>query len=425
MFVNCSSMLSLRRGPFVRILTVLGATADFALLATSCDSPAVGREIEFSKAASCADLSCTSDGMCAIDPHGAPACVCEIGYGGPTCAQCDTDYHRDAQNRCVTDKLCAEQTTDPCAPNGQCRDNDGVITCACDEGFDGPRCSLCAGELVHATPTVCSMATLPKDAGMSAVKSDAGTPPSSRDSGAPMPKDAGTDAGSHSDTGSQSDAGGGGTTDAAVDGSAGGPQDAGPSVSDSGANIPDAAIVVDAGSQQADAGTDTGPQNCAQNPGSPGCGCTPPTISENFDAQPGWPSTPNTCATKLELVTSGFTFRSRAPRGNIYLCAPSNYNAFGTAHIELEANDSDGAEIVFQQPVVSVQLEYSATLDTIDVEVMAGGSVLRTLSAPEQHGGKLEVSLAAPATSLVLRSRSPYIQRVRLDNLSYATAVCK
>lgn len=83
-------------------------------------------------------------GMCHAKSATEPECLCPVGYAGKSCEACDSDYHRDSLQRCVSDKHCADQPAELCGLGGTCATVDGVVSCMCDDGYVGPRCELCA-----------------------------------------------------------------------------------------------------------------------------------------------------------------------------------------------------------------------------------------------------------------------------------------
>ena len=93
----------------------------------------------------CRYAECGDHGICATNREGQPECMCEVGYAGATCDVCEGSFHRDFYDRCLTDTTCADQEQNPCGVNGDCVDDaNGVIACECAEGYEGPRCNLCA-----------------------------------------------------------------------------------------------------------------------------------------------------------------------------------------------------------------------------------------------------------------------------------------
>lgn len=97
----------------------------------------------------CALTECGPHGLCVESPDGTPKCECEVGYAGVACEGCETGFHRDFHDRCLADETCAQQPADPCGEHGMCLDQEGVISCACDNGYEGPRCNLCAQEFAR------------------------------------------------------------------------------------------------------------------------------------------------------------------------------------------------------------------------------------------------------------------------------------
>jgi hypothetical protein len=114
-------------------------------LAVGCDT-AVRRAtfVEPIYSEPCRFAGCSSNSECRVSDAGTPSCLCAVGYEGSTCSSCETGFHRDARDRCVPDKSCAEQDVNPCGRNGECMNTTGVIECACASGYEGPRCTLCA-----------------------------------------------------------------------------------------------------------------------------------------------------------------------------------------------------------------------------------------------------------------------------------------
>ena len=91
----------------------------------------------------CRFEECSQHGLCTAGGDGAPLCACEVGYAGETCRRCEKGFHTDSRGRCAPDRACAEQKLNPCGDYGRCKDDDGVIACDCEPGYEGPRCTLC------------------------------------------------------------------------------------------------------------------------------------------------------------------------------------------------------------------------------------------------------------------------------------------
>jgi hypothetical protein len=126
-----------------------GAPLRLALLALAC--AACGDDSEPSATVvapvygdPCQFQDCGEHGECIAGDDGEPLCECELAYGGAECERCADGFHLDAKQRCAPDRSCADQEVNPCGAYGTCDDHLGVVSCVCDEGYEGPRCELCA-----------------------------------------------------------------------------------------------------------------------------------------------------------------------------------------------------------------------------------------------------------------------------------------
>src|SRR5262245_52228874 len=124
---------------------------------------------------------CSEHGACAVGEASGPVCLCEVGYRGAVCDGCEPGFHFDSMGRCVPDRSCAEQEVDPCGIHGTCNDELGVIACECEEGYEGPRCNLCASGRV---PDVgdCLELVIVRGSGGDGTNA----PPTGNDAGAPV-----------------------------------------------------------------------------------------------------------------------------------------------------------------------------------------------------------------------------------------------
>ncbi len=89
--------------------------------------------------AACQVDSCSYHGTCEERLDGIE-CLCDTGYTGSHCDQCEPGYH-DEQGTCALNEYCAAES---CSQHGQCTDTTGVIVCTCDAGYAGDRCEQCA-----------------------------------------------------------------------------------------------------------------------------------------------------------------------------------------------------------------------------------------------------------------------------------------
>jgi hypothetical protein len=129
----------------------------------------------------CRFAQCSASSACAVDPQGAPVCLCNVGYTGTRCDTCEPGFHLDFADRCLPDKSCLEQEVDPCGPHGLCDDSQLVITCGCAPGYEGPRCNLCQPGFGHDEFADCLQLTLgvhPLQPPIAPEPPDAATPPS-------------------------------------------------------------------------------------------------------------------------------------------------------------------------------------------------------------------------------------------------------
>ena len=86
-------------------------------------------------------------GACGVHGHcddstGAAICVCDEGHTGDDCLTCADGYQdNDDDGACRPD--CATAALD-CGDHGACQDGTGLSVCACDDGYAGESCDVCA-----------------------------------------------------------------------------------------------------------------------------------------------------------------------------------------------------------------------------------------------------------------------------------------
>ena len=91
-------------------------------------------------------LNCNEHGSC-NDTSGTPECACEAGYAGNSCELCAQGYQDNDQNGvCSWDCSMADLT---CSNHGNCSDTSGTAICVCEEGYDGQICENCDGGYVR------------------------------------------------------------------------------------------------------------------------------------------------------------------------------------------------------------------------------------------------------------------------------------
>ena len=88
----------------------------------------------------CDALECSQRGECSVE-GGVAVCQCDPGYTGQDCESCVAGYERGARGDCVLGGACRE---DLCSGNGGCVDDGRDLSCACDPGYTGDACEVCA-----------------------------------------------------------------------------------------------------------------------------------------------------------------------------------------------------------------------------------------------------------------------------------------
>jgi hypothetical protein len=91
----------------------------------------------------CDSDSCSGRGTC-DDSSGELVCVCNAGFLGDECEQCDSGLHPDSDG-CASAGTC---NANSCFAHGSCDDSGGAIECTCDEGYAGNYCEVCATDYV-------------------------------------------------------------------------------------------------------------------------------------------------------------------------------------------------------------------------------------------------------------------------------------
>jgi len=92
---------------------------------------------------SCASTTCAAGQTCS-DTTGTAVCACPGNHTGANCDQCPSGWVlRAADGTCV--QTCASMTTS-CGARRYCDDAQGTPVCACQAGYTGSDCSLCAAD---------------------------------------------------------------------------------------------------------------------------------------------------------------------------------------------------------------------------------------------------------------------------------------
>src|SRR5690606_5560125 len=104
-----------------------------------------------------------------------------------------------------------------------------------------------------------------------------------------------------------------------------------------------------------------GEAECHCEPGWGGTDCNQcinlATEATAFEFVTGWPSSKDTCSTRVELSVSRMTLRSREGDSPVYLCAGSSFSGLVNQHVQVEAGPTKAAELVFFHPVVLMSLD--------------------------------------------------------------------
>ncbi|MCP4603977.1 MAG: hypothetical protein GY847_26225 [Proteobacteria bacterium] len=92
----------------------------------------------------CTESTCGDHGTGCIVVEEVPVCSCQTGWDPETfCSTCADGYHTVGED-CVIDEVCDNEGEDhSCNNHGTCSTPEGVIVCACDDGYTGDKCDTC------------------------------------------------------------------------------------------------------------------------------------------------------------------------------------------------------------------------------------------------------------------------------------------
>jgi hypothetical protein len=154
------------------------------------------------------------------------------------------------------------------------------------------------------------------------------------------------------------------------------------------------------------------------------CGSlSPQTI--DFQTGEGWPGGNDTCASHNMFSAGVLSAHSRKDTSPVLLCAPSTYNGLTTRHIELEAIADAPADLTFSLPIVSLSLDYGTRLSTLDLDVLADGTMVRSVHLEKKSKGSLTLQFSPAVKSIALRTSSVYTQSVGIDNVTFQVEQCQ
>lgn len=321
----------------------------------------------------CVDFSCSSQGVCMERSSDlGPICECNVGYAGNQCERCESGFHRDYKERCVADKRCSEQSSDPCGVHGDCTDDDGVIACVCDTGYEGPRCQLCTagyendgtGDCLQRVLQDGKVVTVPAQCSANACNGH----------------------GRCKDTK-------GGIECECYPGYVGGRCD----LCGDGYDRPD--------------NTD----RCV-----PASSCNSSTCGGCvvFDGGRGFPTHPDTCNSRDDLTLDDVTLTSIGGDGKVWLCAQSSRYTLMSEHISMEVGVEQPARLEFSKPIIELAFDY-AGWDTLMLEVIADEQSVGMLEGDRYMMKAAEFKFDRPTKGLELRSSDGSAHTLALDNLVY------
>lgn len=322
----------------------------------------------------CHAFDCGGQGVCSGEtgPTG-PSCVCDDGYRGPHCEACDSGYHRNFEALCVPDKYCEDQTPDPCGSHGECRDDDGVISCACATGYEGPRCRLCAPGYAPHDADECLQKVISNGA--------ATTAPAFCD-----PMTCSNHGQCHEDDGI--------LACECYPGYVGSNCDQCNSGYERPAGVDQCVLI--ATCEAAVCG-----------------GCVV------FDGEPDFPEHPDVCNSSRDIQVPGVTVWSLGGDGTTWLCSMSSRYDMPTDHVGLDAGALQPAELTFDSPIVSVSFAY-VPWDDAPIEVLADGEAVTTFKAMRYVKASLKVDFKEPVSVVGLRSQDEFSHTIVVDDIVYS-----
>jgi hypothetical protein len=343
------------------------------ILSCGDDAPETAQFIQPDFGDPCQSWSCSGQGQCQPGSReSGPSCECATGYTGQHCDKCAKSFHRDFDDRCVPDRLCEEQPSDPCGVHGNCMDRDGVIACACHLGYEGARCNLCVPGYGLDEFGDCLQKVL-KDGRLVSIPASC-TAQSCHDHGLCKSLDQELDCECY--------------------------------VGYEGARC---------ASCSPGYYSPEGIDRCI-----PSTKCDAPECGGCvvFDGAPRIPPNPNTCLSSRELQLEDLTSWSLGGEGTTWLCAPSRRYDLDTEHIALEAGAAAPAELKFREPVRKISFAY-VPWDDLAVNVLADAKPVQTLTGKRYAKGRLEVEFDVPVQVVGLASDDGAVHTLAIDDLSY------
>jgi hypothetical protein len=351
-----------------------------ALLCAACGDDAVASAVDPVFGDPCKFAQCSGHGSCETDAHGEPICVCDGAYAGERCDQCADGFHRGVEQTCLPDQRCFDQEVDPCGRHGTCGDATGGITCACDPGYEGARCDLCAPGYGRSEFGECLQLILSRGDAQPLPEACADTTCNGRGQCTELQEGLACEC----FPGYR-----GARCDACADG-----------------------YVLRSERCTADLPCDTSE-----------CG-----LCEQFTEIEELTARPDNCFSSETLRLGDVTLRSLAGEGTVWLCGPSTYYGISSEHVALEAGTERPAELVFETPVTRLRFDYGirslGSSETVPLEFAGDDHVVASLDDRRGTTGPVELTFDGPIEVLTVRSLGSFTEEIAIDNLTYERAAC-
>ncbi len=423
---------------FYPITSPHGLSLVLAVLLVACDDvPSRVSVIDPVFVEACRFSDCSGNGQCSAQADGSPVCLCEVGYGGAQCDGCDGGFHRDSKQRCAPDRRCAEQATNPCGLYGSCDDQQGVIACHCDPGYEGPRCNLCAkgygrdayGECLQLVISDGNLSdggvTTPGKPGKCAANACSGHGDCDDASGQAvcqcspgyaLPDCGSCTAGFHAENGKVCK----------------GDQECLPSTCSGQGTCVMLGNAISCACNEGYAGARCESCEAGYHRDGTGACVNDPVCTSNavgtptrldFESFTTFPEFENNCISGVMLDTARLALTSIAADGDVWACAANTVYGLSTKHVFLEAGTLGPAQLIFGGPVSQLSFDYGAR-SALALEVLADGKAVATLTAARRTHGSQMFTFDPPVKLVELRSLNQNTHQIGIDNIVYTLSTC-